>query len=66
MNETQHARAFARLKLEEMGPMTRAQGTLLFVLMAVIAAWITPLVRVEEGVQRPREGPLPESDTRNW
>ena len=41
MKDTEHARSFARLKLEEMGPMTRAQGTLLFVLLAVIAAWIT-------------------------
>jgi len=41
MRETEHARAFARVKLEEMGPLTRAQGTLLLVLLSVIAAWIT-------------------------
>jgi divalent anion:Na+ symporter, DASS family len=41
MKETEHARAFARTKLEEMGPMTRTEGTLLLVLMTVIAAWIT-------------------------
>ena len=41
MKETEHARAFARTKLEEMGPMTRAQGTLLLILLAVILAWIT-------------------------
>jgi divalent anion:Na+ symporter, DASS family len=41
MKETEHARAFARTKLEEMGPMTRTEGTLLLVLMTVIVAWIT-------------------------
>lgn len=41
MKETEHARAFARTKLEEMGPMTRTQGTLLLILLAVILAWIT-------------------------
>ncbi len=41
MKETEHARTFAGTKLEEMGRMTRGQGTLLVVLSAVILAWIT-------------------------
>ena len=41
MKETEHARSFAQLKLVEMGGMTRAQGTLLVVLLTVIAGWIT-------------------------
>ncbi|HEY5777805.1 MAG TPA: DASS family sodium-coupled anion symporter [Terrimicrobiaceae bacterium] len=41
MKETEHARSFAQLKLVEMGRMTRAQGTLLVVLLMVITGWIT-------------------------
>lgn len=41
MKETEHARSFAAGKLAAMGPLTRAQGTLLAVLLTVIAGWIS-------------------------
>ena len=41
MKDTEHARSFAAGKLAAMGPLTRAQGALLAVLLTVIAGWIS-------------------------
>jgi len=41
IQETAHARVFAREKLRVLGPLSRSEGNLLFVLIGVLAAWIT-------------------------
>jgi DASS family divalent anion:Na+ symporter len=41
IQETAHARTFAREKLHALGPLTRSEGTLLLVLLVVLAAWLT-------------------------
>lgn len=41
LRQTAHAQAFAQDKLAALGPMTRREGTLLFVLAVVIVGWIT-------------------------
>lgn len=41
LRETRHAQAFARSKLDDLGPLTRQEITLLVILFLVILGWIT-------------------------
>jgi len=41
LQDTEHARAHAREKLQQMGPMRRAESKLVIVMLGVIAGWIT-------------------------
>lgn len=41
LQDTEHARAHAREKLQQMGPMSRPETKLLLVMLGVIAGWIT-------------------------
>lgn len=41
LQETGNAQTFAQGKLDDLGPLTRQEGVLLFILFAVILGWIT-------------------------
>jgi DASS family divalent anion:Na+ symporter len=41
IKDTEHAQTLARSKLDEMGPMSREQKTLVAIMVVVVAGWIT-------------------------
>jgi DASS family divalent anion:Na+ symporter len=41
LQDTEHARAYARAKLQAMGPLSRGERRLLLILLLVVASWIT-------------------------